>query len=214
MPHLPDNAAPDGGVYTTLVNPAEPARVATGKHRSATMADLQKVPGSSPRRRRRRNPSGTMNMLIKILLPAAAGGAIGYLESDPVENAWWHKIDDGIKAVVLAALAYVAERSNQPHAAGAASAFAGFYAARKGLAYMAEKDKAAGPNKGAAGRGFALKGLMDNQNLTPSQVDNALAAAIQHAERSAPQGGGVAGISYEGSPADMNLAGVPSFALV
>lgn len=189
--------APDGGVFTTLVNPARPARVTTSQKGSA-MADIQKVPGSAPRRRRRRNPSGAFNLLVKLLLPAAAGGAIAYLEAKPVENAWWHDLDDGIKAIVFAGVAYVAETKNMPQAAGAASTWAGFYAMRKGLAWYAEKNAPAG-NK--AGKGWGLKGLMDQQQLTPSQVDAALAQAIAAAE--SREGGSVQGIEYQGTPSDL-----------
>lgn len=142
-----------------------------------------------------------MNLLVKMLLPAAAGGAISYLEAKPAENAWWHDLDDGIKAVVFAAVAYVAETKNMPQAAGAASAFAGFYAVRKGLAYWAEQDAAGNKGKAPAGKGWGLKGLMDQQSLTPAQIDTALAQAIEQAE--AREAGGVQGLAYEGTPADL-----------
>jgi hypothetical protein len=198
--------APDGGVHTTLVNPARPARVTQAHEGSSAMADVKKVPGAAPRRRRRRNPSGLMGRLVKILLPAAAGGAIGYLEARPADNKWWPELDDGIKAVVLFAVAYAADRANQPHASGAASAFGGFYATRRGLRWYDEKNAA--PKRGLAMKNLA--GVMGQQGISPAQVDAALAAAIREAE-AAPQGG-VAGIGHDVDVLNLavpELAGFP-----
>lgn len=200
--------APDGGVHTTLVNPAHPARV-TKSEGSSAMADVKKVPGAAPRRRRRRNPSSMMTKLVKILLPAAAGGAIGYLEARAADFAWWHKIDDGIKAVVLFAVAYAADRANQPHASGAAAAFAGFYATRRGLKWYDERNAGAAKGKGIAFKN--LNGVMGQQGLSPAQIDAALAAAMAEADARAPQGG-VAGIGHEVDVLNMavpELAGFP-----
>ncbi len=194
------NPAPEGA-FIDIVNPARPVGLT---RRETHMADLKPVAGAQAeggkkrKTRRRRNPG--LAGMVSLLLPLMVGGGIGYIEATQPE--WWGKIDAKFKAVGFAAVAVVAAKKGMREAAGAATAFAGLYAVRAGIAWHVAKTPAdaakyPGMPKVPVDPAKNLNGLLGAAGVNRGQVDEEMNAAFARMRAAAAQGGPVGQLNRE-----------------